>query len=428
MSLNNPYVNPLAPEEEYQRNDYQAFMNEQLMGNTGKTAYTPTTSTLGNTNANVDPEEQKRLDYIAFANEQKGGTNGTPNAAENTSNSHIDYSYTNPYDEKVQQSLYDYIDGFTRFAERPLDAAEREKREKAATAIGGIGALGNVANAFSNLIFTGKGAPSQTLPERPDFDKEIDKFRADERTKVKNYMANSAAKMAAFIAERDAYNTRKDKEIAISMQRQKTEAELAKLAQQMEVYKQQGNKYAFDALASQYKAIQEAAKAENAPTSIALDNDYKQAGINQRNASAYRSRAGAASSLSTAALNGEKLNQLRNGSSINLEVGGNKIARYNPKKVDDTNINQLIGKMPKEVQEAYKIEMRMSGKSIEARRAIQRQYIAEAITQYPDVEVLADRLGIISYDDNVSTSKKSVKKTSTKKGNASSSSKGGFPD
>lgn len=58
----------------------------------------------------------------------------------------------------------------TRFMTKPIDEAEQAKRERQAKATAAIGHLGNTLSSFSNLIFTGAGAPSQTLPEAPNPD------------------------------------------------------------------------------------------------------------------------------------------------------------------------------------------------------------------------------------------------------------------
>lgn len=57
-----------------------------------------------------------------------------------------------------------YQDLYKQYYEAPLAKEEEDRRARAASAISGIANLGNVMNSFSNLIFTGQNAPSQTLP------------------------------------------------------------------------------------------------------------------------------------------------------------------------------------------------------------------------------------------------------------------------
>lgn len=56
--------------------------------------------------------------------------------------------------------LSDYVNSL----KKPITPEEEARRERAARAVQGVAGLGNVMTAFSNLAFTGKGAPSQTLP------------------------------------------------------------------------------------------------------------------------------------------------------------------------------------------------------------------------------------------------------------------------
>ena len=57
--------------------------------------------------------------------------------------------------------LSDYVNNYLK---KPITPEEESRRERAARAVQGVAGLGNVITAFSNLAFTGKGAPSQTLP------------------------------------------------------------------------------------------------------------------------------------------------------------------------------------------------------------------------------------------------------------------------
>lgn len=72
-------------------------------------------------------------------------------------------------DNEPQKSDYQWNQDFINsFLEKPITAEEEKRRKKAASASQAVGHLGNVLNAFSNLVFTGKNAPSQKLPIVPD--------------------------------------------------------------------------------------------------------------------------------------------------------------------------------------------------------------------------------------------------------------------
>lgn len=98
-----------------------------------------------------------------------------------------------------------YKDLYESYVNEPLSPEKEEKRKRAATAIGGVKALGNVANAFSNLIFTGKGAPSQVLPkqEDPDLQTYSDRLRAQREAFLNGRVRMSEADRARY---NDEYN------------------------------------------------------------------------------------------------------------------------------------------------------------------------------------------------------------------------------
>lgn len=57
-----------------------------------------------------------------------------------------------------------WLSDYVHSLKKPITPKEEARRERAARAVQGVAGLGNVMTAFSNLAFTGKGAPSQTLP------------------------------------------------------------------------------------------------------------------------------------------------------------------------------------------------------------------------------------------------------------------------
>lgn len=107
----------------------------------------------------LTPDEQ-----LALSNAAKGTSGGYTN----TPTSGLDRVVTpTPIQETitpVQPVVTNpYID-FIKTLQKPITPEEEARRERAARAVQGVAALGNLMSAFANLTFTGKGAPSQTLP------------------------------------------------------------------------------------------------------------------------------------------------------------------------------------------------------------------------------------------------------------------------
>lgn len=87
-------------------------------------------------------------------------------------------------DAEVTPTGYDYLQQFTeKYTPEVLTQEELNRRKRAAHVMSGIGALGNAASAISNLIYTGEGAPSQTLPKNVDASAEIAKLEETEKAK-----------------------------------------------------------------------------------------------------------------------------------------------------------------------------------------------------------------------------------------------------
>lgn len=73
----------------------------------------------------------------------------------------------------------------------PITPEEEQRRIRGAQAAQSIGHLGNVLSSFSNLVFTDKGAPSQTLPNVPDLN--INTFEDRIAEKRRKYIAGAQA-------------------------------------------------------------------------------------------------------------------------------------------------------------------------------------------------------------------------------------------
>lgn len=107
----------------------------------------------------LTPDEQ-----LALANAAKGTSGGYTN----TPTSGLDRVVTpTPIQETitpVQPVVTNPYTDFIKTLQKPITPEEEARRERAARAVQGVAGLGNLMSAFANLTFTGKGAPSQTLP------------------------------------------------------------------------------------------------------------------------------------------------------------------------------------------------------------------------------------------------------------------------
>lgn len=84
-----------------------------------------------------------------------------------------------------------FEDFYQKNMEQPITPEEQQKRIRGAQAAQAIGHLGNVLSSFSNLVFTDKGAPSQTLPTVPDLN--IKTFEDRIAEKRRQYIAGQMA-------------------------------------------------------------------------------------------------------------------------------------------------------------------------------------------------------------------------------------------
>ena len=84
-----------------------------------------------------------------------------------------------------------FEDFYQKNMEQPITPEEQQKRVRGAQAAQAIGYLGNVLSSFSNLVFTDKGAPAQTLPSVPDLN--IRSFEDRVAEKRRQYIAGQMA-------------------------------------------------------------------------------------------------------------------------------------------------------------------------------------------------------------------------------------------
>lgn len=144
-------------------------------------------------------EEQKKIEE-----QQRQSLDGYNKLKVVTPPTVTDLDYTqNPDYVTASKYLQDFTDTYTP-KDMVLTPTEIEKRKRAAAMAEGIGALGNAASAISNLIFAGKGAPSQTLPKNIDATAAIKDLEERERVKRNEIYQRAKERVAATKADAEA--------------------------------------------------------------------------------------------------------------------------------------------------------------------------------------------------------------------------------
>jgi hypothetical protein len=189
------------------------------------------------------------------------------------------------------QSASNYLTGFVeKYGPKALTPDEIEKRKRAAMAVQGVGALGNVANAIGNLIYVGKGAPSQTLPKNVDASAEIDKLEESERVKRNEIYQRAKDRVATAqaVAEAKAKAAQQD----FSNQLAAGNFNMAKVGQQRENYlfTPKATQAINQAASSGYKALADRTMPDQAKVSLQasrnnlLTQQYNNALLNMKKA------------------------------------------------------------------------------------------------------------------------------------------------
>ena len=151
---------------------------------------------------------------------------------------------TTPVDPTQQKIGAAWLSDYVNSLKKPVTPEEEARRERAARAVQGVAGLGNVMTAFSNLAFTGKGAPSQTLPtqQADAMGKEITSWQdklASEREKYAAAMLGAKTQQWKMEQEERRYADQlKQQGIENTIKLGNLEMSRAKLAHDMDYAKQ----------------------------------------------------------------------------------------------------------------------------------------------------------------------------------------------
>lgn len=294
----------------------------------------------------LTPDEQ-----LALANAAKGTSGGYTNTPAASSIAGLDRVVTpTPVQETitpVQPVINNPYTDFIKTLQKPITPEEEARRERAARAVQGVAGLGNLMSAFANLTFTGKGAPSQTLPtqsvdamtDRTTSWK--DKLKAE---REKYQAAELGAKVEQWKAELDAQHRAQQQanvDRAFEYQKSQDEKLAAERAQARE------DKLAEDARKqSNWEKEQEAKKEYNKGM---LDIYGRRADIQQQNADTNASRTTAASIRAAAAAGKKSVPVVWDSNGVGATV------HLATDKLSPANLEQISLNLPEEVKSRYGI-------------------------------------------------------------------------
>ena len=180
---------------------------------------------------------------------------------------------------------------------RPETDEQRKKRERKEKSKKIIAAVSDGISALSNLFFTSQYAPNMYNHDKGSMMKpvtdRIEKLKAEREKNADKYLQFSLKlgdlqnERAKTLRELEAQQERQK----LAREKAQREADLHPLI--MAIKGEQQKKTEQEAISAKYEA-------DNKPTSLELDNEYKRAGVRQRDAAAGASRASAANSYASA--------------------------------------------------------------------------------------------------------------------------------
>lgn len=280
---------------------------------------------------------------------------------------------TNPYQD------------FAKMWQKPITPEEEAKRERAARAVQGVAGLGNLMSAFANLTYTGKGAPSQTLPTQ-SVDAMSDKTTAwKDKLKAereKYQAAELGAKVEQWKAELDAQH--------------RAQAQ-ANVDRAFEYQKSQDEKLAAErAQARQDKLAENEQKQSNWEKEHKAKEDYnkgmlgiygRRADIQQQNADA-RSLNANTSRLRQAAKNGDKVVPL-----VYDSMGNNTVLTFHSGKLGWSTLEQISKRLPDSIKRDYNITK--YSRTAEYKANVEKAIGAELDAGNQEVYDILNALGLV---------------------------------
>jgi len=287
--------------------------------------------------------------------------------------------------------LSDYVNSL----KKPITPEEEARRERAARAVQGVAGLGNVMTAFSNLAFTGKGAPSQTLPtqQADAMGKEITSWQDKLATEREKYAAAMlGAKTQQWKAELDAQHRAQAQANADRAHEENVRQFNERMAKE-----DAERKAAQDRWEKQYQQSLEQQRIANNQAQQRLAISQQQADTAEKRAAAYANYQDWRVSGGGSSQNWAKPIEVKDAE------GNNKVAYINQKAINDSNLQQIVETLPEALREKYGLKGDWSDATVlgafdeKVSRAI-----GEAVKDVnSDTFHLMERLGLISVSNGV---------------------------
>lgn len=291
-----------------------------------------------------------------------------------------------PIDETpVQPVVTNPYTDFIKTLQKPITPEEEARRERAARAVQGVAGLGNLMSAFANLTYTGKGAPSQTLPTQS-----VDAM-TDRTTSWKDKLK----------AEREKYQAA---ELGAKVEQWKAELDAQHRAQQQdnadraheENVRQFNERMAKEEQARQDRLKENEQKQSNWEEEQKAKEDYnkgmlgiyeRRADIQQQNADT-RSLNANTSRLRQAAKNGDKVVPL-----VYDSMGNNTVLTFHSGKLGWSTLEQISKRLPESIKRDYNITK--YSKTAEYKANVEKAIGAELDAGNQDVYDILNALGLV---------------------------------
>lgn len=335
-------------------------------------------------NVPLTPDEQ-----LAVANAAKGTSGGYTNTPAAAPIAGLDRVVTpTPIQEQttpVQPVITNPYQDFTKLWQKPITPEEEARRERAARAVQGVAGLGNLISAFANLTYTGKGAPSQTLPtqsvdamtDRTTSWK--DKLKAE---REKYQAAELGAKVEQWKAELDAQHRAQVQANADRAHEENVRQFNERMAKEEQTRK---DKLAEDARKQSNWEREQKAKEEYNKGMLGIYG--RRADIQQQNADTKSLNANT-SRLRQAAKNGDKVVPL-----VYDSIGNNTVLTFHSGKLGWSTLEQISKRLPESIKQDYNITK--YSKTAEYKANVEKAIGAELDAGNQEVYDILNALGLV---------------------------------